>query len=236
MAYKDPEDARRYREKNRARYRAQNKEYREKNKEKISAQRKAYYEANKEIILEKRKKAYYDNIEVYRERQRKRWHCRPIEKVERDREYKRKYNKENKEHLYQLNKEWRKTSEKHAAYLDATRDSHNLNKRNERREKRERLIKLMGGKCVKCNSTQFLEFDHIDPNNYSFCIGGHLWKKFDKLLEESKKCQLLCYSCHKEKTENQWETGVLTTKRNANKSKKIEKIASPLEILFNDNE
>ena len=236
MPYKDPEDARRYREKNRARYRAQNKEYREKNKEKIAAQRKEYYEANKEIILEKRKKAYYDNIEVYRERNRKRWHT-DKEYREKQKEYASNWRKENREYVTQKNREWRiENAEKYAAYLDATRDSHNLKNRQQRREKREKLIKLMGGKCVKCNSTQFLEFDHIDPNNYGFCIGGNLWKKFDKLLAESKKCQLLCYSCHKEKTENQWETGVLTTKRNTNKSKKIEKIASPLEILFNTNE
>tara|TARA_B100000131_G_C17801676_1_gene485799 strand:+ start:105 stop:560 length:456 start_codon:yes stop_codon:yes gene_type:complete len=61
---------------------------------------------------------------------------------------------------------------------------------------------LLGGKCVVCGTTERLEFDHIDPKNKLFNItryatGG---KPKDVFMEELKKCQLLCYSCHKNKT------------------------------------
>lgn len=63
----------------------------------------------------------------------------------------------------------------------------------------EALIKL-GGKCVKCGTTENLEFDHIDPKTKSFEIGA--WGSHSKadLEIELAKCQLLCKSCHIEKT------------------------------------
>jgi 5-methylcytosine-specific restriction endonuclease McrA len=32
-----------------------------------------------------------------------------------------------------------------------------------RKVRRARLIELLGGQCVRCGSTDELEFDHIDP-------------------------------------------------------------------------
>ena len=63
---------------------------------------------------------------------------------------------------------------------------------------------LLGGKCVICGVTENLEFDHIDPKTKSFnptryVTGG---KPKDLIIEEFKKCQLLCYQCHKNKTYN----------------------------------
>jgi hypothetical protein len=67
-------------------------------------------------------------------------------------------------------------------------------------KRRQEFIELLGGKCIKCNSTEDLEFDHIDPETKLFSIGNIWWKSYTILLEEVKKCQLLCYDCHKEKT------------------------------------
>lgn len=59
--------------------------------------------------------------------------------------------------------------------------------------------KFLGGKCVRCGSVENLQFDHIDPttkvnpvtrNNFTV---ENFWK-------EVKKCQLLCFDCHKLKT------------------------------------
>lgn len=58
---------------------------------------------------------------------------------------------------------------------------------------------LLGEKCVKCGSTESLEFDHIDPSTKRFKITTTT-KSLVSLLEELKKCQLLCYHCHKDKT------------------------------------
>lgn len=68
-------------------------------------------------------------------------------------------------------------------------------------EGRRKLIELFGGKCIKCNSTDSLEFDHIDPKTLVFKLSGpgfnYTWKR---VLEEAKKCQLLCHDCHAKKT------------------------------------
>jgi hypothetical protein len=64
---------------------------------------------------------------------------------------------------------------------------------------RLKAIEKLGGKCVKCSTTESLEFDHVDPKSKLFTIGekiGYNKKLFEK---ELIKCQLLCYYCHKEK-------------------------------------
>lgn len=58
------------------------------------------------------------------------------------------------------------------------------------------LTKMLGGKCVKCNSKKKLQFDHIDPSTKSFKLGKLLNHKWSDILEEIKKCQILCFDCH----------------------------------------
>lgn len=76
--------------------------------------------------------------------------------------------------------------------------------------KREELIKLLGGICVKCGSTENLHFDHIDPQSRSFKIGRLLNYSSEELAKEVKKCQLLCRKCHGEKSKKE---GSLTRNR-----------------------
>lgn len=60
---------------------------------------------------------------------------------------------------------------------------------------------LLGGRCVHCGSTVDLEFDHIDPSTKEFVISQRMAGVSEKRLEaELKKCQLLCKSCHEEKS------------------------------------
>lgn len=63
--------------------------------------------------------------------------------------------------------------------------------------KKFKLIKLHGGKCIKCgySNRHILQFHHIDPSNKEFAIGRNDFS-FNRLLEESKKCILLCPNCH----------------------------------------
>lgn len=52
-----------------------------------------------------------------------------------------------------------------------------------------------------CGSSSDLEFDHIDPSTKIFSLMGKKWSVAKEVwLEELAKCQLLCNSCHKEKT------------------------------------
>ena len=68
------------------------------------------------------------------------------------------------------------------------------------RIKKQKAIKLLGGKCIKCNSIKRLEIDHIDPKTKSFEIASLWSRSWTKTLEELKKCQLLCHQCHTKKT------------------------------------
>lgn len=67
--------------------------------------------------------------------------------------------------------------------------------------RRAEIIEQLGGQCQRCGGTENLELDHIDP----------LTKKHDiaKILASCSKaaylaevalCQLLCSSCHTEKS------------------------------------
>ena len=71
------------------------------------------------------------------------------------------------------------------------------------RKVRDKLIQLKGGKCEicnynKCNSS--LCFHHIDESTKLFQIDNRVCNgyKYERLLEEVSKCQLLCHNCHME--------------------------------------
>lgn len=63
-----------------------------------------------------------------------------------------------------------------------------------------KAIELLGGKCFLCGSKDNLEFDHIDRKTKKFSISDFITYSKEKVQKELKKCQLLCNSCHKEKT------------------------------------
>lgn len=77
-----------------------------------------------------------------------------------------------------------------------------LSTRTKRKNERKKLLKdLLGGSCVSCGRTDNLEFDHVIPEEKSFGIAGNqIELGLDKMLVELQKCQLLCKSCHREKT------------------------------------
>ena len=58
----------------------------------------------------------------------------------------------------------------------------------------------LGGKCIKCNSIENLQLDHINPETKNFTV-AHLWNSKKGVFDlEISKCQLLCKKCHEEKT------------------------------------
>lgn len=75
--------------------------------------------------------------------------------------------------------------------------------------RRNEAILKFGGKCVKCGSIECLEFDHINPEDKLFTIGKMWSLNNTAYLTELNKCQLLCESCHLEKTK---ADGVLQNK------------------------
>jgi hypothetical protein len=62
--------------------------------------------------------------------------------------------------------------------------------------RRAELIEMLGGCCVRCGATENLHFDHVDPATKRFSIGSDMSRRWDLLVEEARKCQLLCPPCH----------------------------------------
>lgn len=68
-------------------------------------------------------------------------------------------------------------------------------------ERKIKAIGLFGGKCCRCGYCKnyaALEFHHLDPKKKDF-----IWTKlrrmgWDQIIDELKKCILLCANCHRE--------------------------------------
>lgn len=70
-------------------------------------------------------------------------------------------------------------------------------------ERKAKAIDLLGGKCVNCGSIERLQFDHIKrdrvdkQHTITIMINSTTW---ENVLVELKKCQLLCFPCHIQKS------------------------------------
>lgn len=78
------------------------------------------------------------------------------------------------------------------------------------RQNRLDATKSMGGKCVRCGSTDQLQFDHIDCKTK---VDHRIWTWSPALRQaELDKCQLLCEPCHRKKTieagEQSWRSRI----------------------------
>jgi 5-methylcytosine-specific restriction endonuclease McrA len=72
-----------------------------------------------------------------------------------------------------------------------------------RKNTKHRLLQAMGGKCVICQYDKCetaLEFHHLDPKEKDFGLGAARAsiKNWNYLVEEVKKCVILCSRCHRE--------------------------------------
>ena len=54
--------------------------------------------------------------------------------------------------------------------------------------------------CAKCGERRFylLEFHHKNPDEKEFGISKKIRSKFEDLLPEIEKCDVLCANCHRE--------------------------------------
>lgn len=69
-------------------------------------------------------------------------------------------------------------------------------------DKKSELIRMAGGKCQRCGfceSEVALTFHHREPDKKSFPLGTReiRAKKWEDILEEFAKCDLLCMNCHR---------------------------------------
>ena len=80
-----------------------------------------------------------------------------------------------------------------------------------RKERRGKVILLAGGCCIRCGydkCIRALSFHHRDPATKRFPLNtrvlqSHSW---DEILEEVKKCDLLCLNCHMELEDEAYES------------------------------
>jgi len=69
-----------------------------------------------------------------------------------------------------------------------------------RDNRKQTLVELSGGSCIKCGYSKCLRalsFHHRNPEEKSFELSkANLRKPWELILEEHKKCDLLCVRCH----------------------------------------
>ena len=83
-------------------------------------------------------------------------------------------------------------------------NANSYEKQQERGLKRKiKLVKIFNGCCCKCGYNKnyaALEFHHKNPDDKKFqldlrSLSNRSW---DVIVEESKKCELVCSNCHRE--------------------------------------
>lgn len=67
------------------------------------------------------------------------------------------------------------------------------------------FVEMLGGKCCRCGYRKCISalcFHHRSSETKLFNVGNNLNRSKYSLLEEVKKCDLLCLNCHTEKHSN----------------------------------
>ena len=84
---------------------------------------------------------------------------------------------------------------------DKRKEQSRQHNRKSRRANKSRLVEYFGGKCVCCGykrSLAGLQFHHLDPSQKDFTISSQSKRNYEELLEEAKKCIMVCANCHAE--------------------------------------
>lgn len=70
-----------------------------------------------------------------------------------------------------------------------------------RKNNKRKLVEAFGGKCTWCGYSKYigaLEFHHLTPGEKDFAISTTRISNITKMMEEAKKCVMLCANCHRE--------------------------------------
>lgn len=77
-----------------------------------------------------------------------------------------------------------------------------------RKNIKRKAVAFLGGRCLRCGYSKCIdamEFHHRDPNQKDFNLSVRgLYRRFDLVQEELKKCDLLCANCHREVHADLW--------------------------------
>ncbi len=72
----------------------------------------------------------------------------------------------------------------------------NIYMKNRWAKRKAAAIEKLGGKCVRCEATENLEFDHIDPKTKVMTVARASSRSEEFFWAEVAKCQLLCMGHH----------------------------------------
>jgi len=76
-----------------------------------------------------------------------------------------------------------------------------------RRKTKAKLVEAHGNKCIDCGNIYppfVMDFDHRDPSEKAFGIGGQdFTRAYELSYAESLKCDLVCANCHRFRTHKQ---------------------------------
>lgn len=87
----------------------------------------------------------------------------------------------------------------HKCRCDLCKRANAVYRRERYRSLMDKLIEEQGGKCLRCGSTEALEFHHRDPSTKVDRIANLIAHKgLAIVLAEVEKCDLLCAPCHDE--------------------------------------
>lgn len=214
----NPEIVARERELNRWRYsnvegvreraREVSKKSREKHKDRMNAEKRERY-ANDPAYREKMKQEQRDRWVNMADDEKKANKLRTDQWIENNKErydeYKKQYQIENKDRIRETQQRRYYGNPEHMKKLrKANYEKHQEKlveeQRKIRKERRQYLEEYLGGKCVRCGTTERLDFDHIIPADKSYTIGSNITCfSLEELILEVDKCQLLCRPCHIQK-------------------------------------
>lgn len=79
-------------------------------------------------------------------------------------------------------------------------ENHRINVRRRRDERKQHLVDHFGNKCHDCGNSFPLccyDFHHIDPSTKLFEIAPRLDGNLETIMEEVKKCIMICANCHR---------------------------------------
>jgi len=74
-----------------------------------------------------------------------------------------------------------------------------------RARSKAKLVAAFGGKCCNCGyfkCIKALDFHHLNPTQKEFSLSKWDSAKWETLVEEAKKCILVCSNCHREIHDN----------------------------------
>lgn len=75
------------------------------------------------------------------------------------------------------------------------------NVKNARERLKKRIIYVMGDKCQCCGYSKCqsaLELHHVNPKEKSFTVSNNTNRGWETVVQEIKKCTLVCANCHRE--------------------------------------